>query len=207
MSAPEDGVEPQGFDAGGEPEAAPKPKRNKKERKKPMTASARLSRVRELYVDRRMTLSEAARELGVSTSGARHCRARALSLGDDWDLARERRSITMQRVDEALREILDVFCDNAPRMLKQGVADCESDPAKFAAMAAKMANSIDTLTQAAVRVAPKLYADSVTLNKFIEFSEYVKKVDPGSGAEAATMIKGFVAKSFMAPKGGRKGGA
>lgn len=146
--------------------------------------------VRGGYVHRGLTLSEAARQAGVSDATARTWKRQAKLAGDHWDTARQAARLAEGGLGTITERVLAEFS----KLFEHTIDDLRRSPASPLDVAKAMATLSDAYqktVKAAGCVDPKLAELGIALDAIKKFSEFVKKHDPEILPRIAAQLEPF----------------
>lgn len=161
--------------------------------------STRLT-VRGGYIHQRLTLSEAARQAGVSHATARTWKRQAKLAGDNWDTARQAARLTEGGLGGITEQVLADFS----KLFASTMADLRRAPAEPLEVAKAMATLSDAyakMVRAAGCVDPQLANLGTALETIKNFAEFVKLHDPEILPRIAAQLEPFGA--WLAKKWGK----
>lgn len=149
--------------------------------------------VRAGYVTRRLPLSEAARQAGVSAATARTWKRQAKIAGDDWDTARQAARIAEGGLGGVTEEVLADFS----KLFASTMSSLKShpvEPLETARAMATLSDAYSKIVKAAGCVNPKLGRLSIALDVLKMFGEFLKEHHPEFVEPFAAALEPFGAK-------------
>jgi len=146
--------------------------------------------VRAGYVQRRLTLSEAARQAGVSDATARTWKRQSKLAGDNWDTARQAARMAEGGLGGVTERVLADFS----LLFASTMGDLKRSPAGPLEVAKAMATLSDAYAKtvkAAGCADPKLATLGIALDVLKQLAEFVKRHDPDLLPRLAAQLEPF----------------
>ncbi|MCY4214339.1 MAG: DUF1804 family protein [Gammaproteobacteria bacterium] len=149
--------------------------------------------VRQGYVRRRLPVSEAARQAGVSPATARGWKRSAAAEGDDWDRARDAARLAEGGMGSLTERILAEFA-----ALMTGTIDSlkggSADPIETSRAMATIADSYVKVVKAAGRSDPQHARRAILIDVVRRLSDRVTERAPALAAELLPHLERFAAE-------------
>ncbi|MGV3581883.1 MAG: DUF1804 family protein [Methylophilus sp.] len=131
--------------------------------------------VRRLYIEG-MPLTGSAMTAGVSYDTARDWKAKAKTLGDDWDTARAAFQISEQGTDQLMNTLVEQMMRQAVTTMRE-IEDSKMPAQIKVSLQAQLSDAVSKFSKSMSRINPKLGALSVSLDTLKTIAEYLSKND------------------------------